>query len=142
MAVVKNEGTVEWLNAGRSVGRMYGNFFFWLFREPFPSRQLGQQIVSVMLEAFGVMMITAVIEGGMFAWIAGWDGGKFSVINWAWAASLYLLLASVTTLIGAMMFVFYQFVTPPLFFNPVETAPVKNSAYGEAYRKLETDYER
>ena len=44
--------------------------------------------------------------------------------------------------IGAMIFVFYQFVTPPLFFNPVETAHVKNSAYGEAYTKLETDYAR
>lgn len=44
--------------------------------------------------------------------------------------------------IGAMIFVFYQFVTPPLFFNPVETAHVKASAYGEAYKKLETDYQR
>jgi SSS family transporter len=44
--------------------------------------------------------------------------------------------------IGAMIFVFYQFVTPPLFFNPVETAQVKRSAYGEAYTKLEMDYAR
>ncbi len=44
--------------------------------------------------------------------------------------------------IGAMVFVFYQFVTPPLFFNPVETAHVKNSSYGEAYAQLETDYHR
>jgi SSS family transporter len=44
--------------------------------------------------------------------------------------------------IGAMIFVFYQFVTPPLFFNPVETAQVKNSTYGEAYTRLETDYAR
>jgi len=44
--------------------------------------------------------------------------------------------------IGAMVFVFYQFVTPPLFFNPVETAHVKSSAYGEAYTRLETDYTR
>ncbi|MEW5901553.1 MAG: sodium:solute symporter, partial [Acidobacteriota bacterium] len=44
--------------------------------------------------------------------------------------------------IGAMIFVFYQFVTPPLFFNPVETVHVKNSAYGEAYTRLETDYTR
>jgi SSS family transporter len=44
--------------------------------------------------------------------------------------------------IGAMIFVFYQFVTPPLFFNPVETAKIKNSSYGEAYTKLETDYHR
>lgn len=44
--------------------------------------------------------------------------------------------------IGAMIFVFYQFATPPLFFNPVETAQVKNSAYGEAYTRLETDFAR
>jgi len=44
--------------------------------------------------------------------------------------------------IGAMIFVFYQFVTPPLFFNPVETAHVKNGAYAGAYTKLETDYQR
>ncbi len=44
--------------------------------------------------------------------------------------------------IGAMIFVFYQFVTPPLFFNPVETANAKNGAYGEAYAKLETDFDR
>jgi SSS family solute:Na+ symporter len=42
--------------------------------------------------------------------------------------------------IGAMIFVFYQFVTPPLFFNPVETAQVKNGAYAAAYTQLETDY--
>jgi len=44
--------------------------------------------------------------------------------------------------IGAMIFVFYQFVTPPLFFNPVETAQVKGSAHGEAYARLETEYTR
>lgn len=47
----------------------------------------------------------------------------------------------VILLIGAMVFVFYQFVTPPLFFNPVETAQVKNSSYGEAYARLETDHD-
>ncbi len=43
---------------------------------------------------------------------------------------------------GAMIFVFYQFVTPPLFFNPVDTANVKNSAYSQAYQELETRHER
>jgi len=43
---------------------------------------------------------------------------------------------------GAMIFVFYQFVTPPLFFNSVETANVNNSSYAEAYQKLEMQYER
>ena len=44
--------------------------------------------------------------------------------------------------IGAMIFVFYQFVTPPLFFNPVETAKVKKSPAAAAYAKLETDFGR
>ena len=44
--------------------------------------------------------------------------------------------------IGAMIFVFFQFVTPPLFFNPVETAHVKDSSYAEDYKELETRYER
>jgi Na+(H+)/acetate symporter ActP len=43
---------------------------------------------------------------------------------------------------GAMIFVFYQFVTPPLFFNSVETANIKNSSYAEAFQKLETKYNR
>ncbi len=44
--------------------------------------------------------------------------------------------------IGAMVFVFYQFTAPPLSFNPVETASIKDSAYGQAYAKLETDFNR
>jgi solute:Na+ symporter, SSS family len=44
--------------------------------------------------------------------------------------------------IGAMVFVFYQFTTPPLSFNPVETASIRDSAYGPAYSKLETDFSR
>ena len=48
----------------------------------------------------------------------------------------------VVLFVGAMIFVFYQFATPPLFFNPVETAQVRESAYGEAYAKLEADYDR
>jgi Na+/proline symporter len=42
---------------------------------------------------------------------------------------------------GAMIFVFYQFVTPPLFFNSVETATIKNSTYSQAYQELESKYE-
>jgi SSS family solute:Na+ symporter len=44
--------------------------------------------------------------------------------------------------IGVLIFVFYQFVTPPLFFNPVETAHVKSSAYGPSYARLESDFAR
>ncbi len=42
--------------------------------------------------------------------------------------------------LGAMVFVFYQFVTPPLFFNPVEANKVKTSVYGEEYKKLENSF--
>jgi phospholipid/cholesterol/gamma-HCH transport system permease protein len=104
MARAKSEETREWSHAGRSAVSMYGSFFFWLFREPFPVRQLGQQILRVMLEAFGVLMITAVVEGALFAWIGGWDGNKFSVVNWTGAAVVFLLLSESTTMIGAMIF--------------------------------------
>jgi len=42
--------------------------------------------------------------------------------------------------IGAMVFVFFQFVTPPLFFNPVEEAKVKSGLYGDEYRIIEEEY--
>ncbi|MGB5529462.1 MAG: sodium:solute symporter, partial [Ignavibacteriaceae bacterium] len=43
--------------------------------------------------------------------------------------------------IGAMVFVFYQFVTPPLFFNPVEEASVKSGSYKTEYEMIEQEYE-
>jgi len=43
---------------------------------------------------------------------------------------------------GAMIFVFYQFVTPPIFFNSVETANIENGAYSQAYQELEAKHER
>ncbi len=104
MANGGSEAIQEWAYAGVSAGRMYGSFFYWLFREPFPIRQLGQQIVRVLLEGFGIMVIAAVVQGGLFAWLAGWYGTKFSLIYWGGAASIFLLLSSSTTLIGAMMF--------------------------------------
>jgi SSS family transporter len=42
---------------------------------------------------------------------------------------------------GAMVFVFYQFVSPPLFFNPVEEQNVKNSLKASEYVQLEKKYE-
>lgn len=43
--------------------------------------------------------------------------------------------------IGAMVFVFFQFVTPPLFFNPVETSKVKSGNYSSEYAHLEKEFE-
>lgn len=42
--------------------------------------------------------------------------------------------------IGAMVFVFYQFATPPLFFNPVEVDNVKSSEFKNEYNELESEY--
>ena len=42
--------------------------------------------------------------------------------------------------IGAMVFVFYQFVTPPLFFNRVETAALKISPYADTYAAAESKF--
>ena len=42
--------------------------------------------------------------------------------------------------IGAMVFVFYQFVQPPVYFNPVEENAVKNSVYAAEYESLGNSY--
>jgi solute:Na+ symporter, SSS family len=44
-------------------------------------------------------------------------------------------------LIGAMVFVFYQFASEPLFFNQTEVNKIKNSQYAESYTHLEEKYE-
>ena len=40
--------------------------------------------------------------------------------------------------VGAMVFVFYQFVAPPLFFNPMQREKVRASVYGAEYGALES----
>ena len=42
--------------------------------------------------------------------------------------------------LGAMVFVFYQFVMPPLFFNSVEKNHVQQSVYAGEYSKHENQY--
>ncbi len=42
--------------------------------------------------------------------------------------------------IGAMVFVFFQFATPPIFFNPVEEAKVKSGSYASEYQQIEDQY--
>ncbi len=43
-------------------------------------------------------------------------------------------------LTGATVFAFHQFVAPPLYFNPVETARLRSSPYGVEYAALEAEY--
>jgi Na+/proline symporter len=43
-------------------------------------------------------------------------------------------------LIGVMVFVFYQFTVPPVFFNPVETRKVRASVHGAAFDETEREF--
>lgn len=43
--------------------------------------------------------------------------------------------------VGAMVFVFYQFEKPPIFFNSYETGKVKSSAYSTQFMELEKEYQ-
>jgi len=45
-------------------------------------------------------------------------------------------------LLGTLVFVYYQFALPPLFFNPVEEAKVRAGAQAEEYGRLESDFAR
>jgi SSS family transporter len=44
--------------------------------------------------------------------------------------------------VGAIVFVFYQFITPPLFFNTVERAKVVASPYAAEYAQLEAQHQK
>lgn len=43
-------------------------------------------------------------------------------------------------LIGTLVFTFYQFHRPPVFFNTVEVERMEKSVYSEEYKSLETEY--
>ena len=43
-------------------------------------------------------------------------------------------------LIGTLVFVFYQFHQPPVFFNEVEVTSLKKSIYKDEFNKLESNY--
>jgi Na+/proline symporter len=43
--------------------------------------------------------------------------------------------------LGAMVYVFYLFAAPPVFFNPVEVERVRAGAYGSEFRAVESRYE-
>lgn len=44
-------------------------------------------------------------------------------------------------LIGALVFTFYQFNAPPVFFNPVEVNRIEKSEYKNEYQQLEVAYQ-
>jgi Na+/proline symporter len=44
-------------------------------------------------------------------------------------------------LLGAMVFVFYQFSSPPLFFNSVAGQEMRDGKFGKQYRMIEQQYE-
>ena len=44
-------------------------------------------------------------------------------------------------LIGILVFVFYQFNTPPVFFNKTEVARIENSPYKSDYKRIEIEHQ-
>jgi Na+/proline symporter len=44
--------------------------------------------------------------------------------------------------LGAMVFAFYQFTAPPVFFNPVEAEAARTGARGAEFRAIEEEYAR
>jgi SSS family transporter len=44
--------------------------------------------------------------------------------------------------VGAMVFVFYQFIAPPLVFNPIEREKISSSRYAQEYAALEQNHQR
>lgn len=43
-------------------------------------------------------------------------------------------------MIGSLVFAFYQYHAPPLFFNPTEVRKIENSRYKAEFNRLEADY--
>ncbi len=43
-------------------------------------------------------------------------------------------------MIGALVFSFYQYNTPPVFFNKAELSRIESSSYKEEFEKIETEY--
>lgn len=43
-------------------------------------------------------------------------------------------------MIGILVFTFYQYHEPPIFFNPVETNKIEQSAYNADYQKIKKEY--
>ncbi len=43
-------------------------------------------------------------------------------------------------MIGILVFTFYQYHEPPIFFNPVETNKIEQSAYNNDYQKIKNNY--
>jgi len=48
----------------------------------------------------------------------------------------------VILLLGVLVFAYYQFALPPLFFNPVEEAKVRAGIHAESYDRLENEFIR
>ena len=95
------------------------------------------------------------LVGGMFVALAYFGTDQSQVQRYLTGASvtqsrlglLFNGLAKVPMqffilLIGAMVFVFFQFERPPLFFNPVEVDKIRHSAYAEQYELIEQRYAR
>lgn len=66
------------------------------------------------------------------------DEGRTSLLM---SAFIKIPIQFLILLIGVSVFLFYQFERPPLIFNPVEKLKAEQSARGDDFKKLESDYD-
>ena len=94
----------EWLNAGKSIIFTYGNFFYWLFKEPFPYRQTGDQFIRTMIEGFGTIMIGAIVQGLFLSWLGGHYGGQFGAYIWTGIATTFAVFRETSVLMTGILY--------------------------------------
>ncbi|GEM_PF-1482114 len=104
MPVKKNEAANEWLYAGKSIIFMYGSFSYWLFKDMFPYRQLGEQFIRTMLEGFATIMVGAVVQGLFLAWLGGYYGDRFGAYIWIGTATTFSIFRETSVLMAGILF--------------------------------------
>ncbi len=66
------------------------------------------------------------------------DEGRISLLM---SAFIKIPLQFLILLIGVLVFVFYQFTTPPMIFNPVAEQQMENGSLGSEYGRLREEYD-
>ncbi len=94
----------EWSRAGKAILYTYGNFFYWLFKEKFPIKQIGEQFVRTMVDGFGTIMVGAFVQGLLIAWLAGNNASRFGAHIWIGTISTYVIFKETSVLMAGILY--------------------------------------
>ncbi len=94
----------EWANAGKAILYTYGNFFYWLLKENFPLKQIGEQFIRTMAEGFGTIMVGAFVQGLLIAWLAGNNASRFGANMWIGTVSTYVIFKETSVLMAGILY--------------------------------------